>query len=133
MDEPQTTGEPATGALVGHRSGGPYAGAPRTRGSSTGSDAGGGRAQQADATDAVVPQEEHSSAELEELMSGVAFPATREQLLDHAHRLGAPEEVLEGLRNIEPVLYEGPHAVSAAFTFLGDTTITYGHVTAYDQ
>lgn len=77
--------------------------------------------------------DEPSTAELEQFLSGVSFPTTRDELLGYAEAHGAGEAVVHGLRNIEQVAYESPHAVSAAFTLEGETTIRYGHVTIYDQ
>lgn len=40
-------------------------------------------------------QDAVSDAEVEEYLSGIIFPCQKDQLVEHAHRQGAPQEVLE--------------------------------------
>ena len=77
--------------------------------------------------------EEASPTELEHQLTGVRYPATREELIAAATANEADGDVLERLRNIEDIEYDSVDAVSAAFTFEGGTTMQYGHVTLYDQ
>jgi hypothetical protein len=77
--------------------------------------------------------DEASPVELEHYLVGVHYPASRDGLVAAARANGAPEEVLDRLGNVEDGEYEGPDAVSAAFSFEGGTTTRYGHVTIYDQ
>lgn len=71
--------------------------------------------------------------ELSEYLRDVTYPATREELLRAAQDAGASPEVLRHLSNIETGPYGDEDAVSAAVTYLGETTTRYGHVTVYDQ
>lgn len=78
-------------------------------------------------------EHEPTPTELHAYLDDIDYPTTREQLIAAAVRHGAGEDVLHRLRNIEDIEYDTRDAVSAAVTFLGDTTINYGHVTVYDQ
>lgn len=71
--------------------------------------------------------------ELHHHLKGVAYPATREQLLAAARAQGADAELVRHLGNIEDTSYADEDEVSAAVTYLGETTERYGHVTVYDQ
>ena len=42
------------------------------------------------------------------------YPATKDQIVQHAEQHGADREVLEALRKIEDREYEGPSGVSSA-------------------
>ena len=42
------------------------------------------------------------------------YPASKQQILEHAQKNGANEEVLEALRKMEDREYEGPSGVSKA-------------------
>lgn len=77
--------------------------------------------------------DEASPVELEHYLVGVQYPASRDRLVAAARANGAPDDLLERLRNVEDDDYEGPDAISAAFSFEGGTTTRYGHVTVYDQ
>lgn len=70
---------------------------------------------------------------LHSYLSRVTYPATRAALLHAASHEGAGAEILRHLRNIEDTTYLSPDEVSAAVTFLGETSGEYGHVTVYDQ
>ncbi|MBC7308063.1 MAG: DUF2795 domain-containing protein [Dietzia sp.] len=70
---------------------------------------------------------------LHSYLSRVNYPATREELLRAAADGGAGADVLRHLGNIEDTTYRDPDEVSAAVTFLGETSSDYGHVTVYDQ
>nr|WP_297422706.1 DUF2795 domain-containing protein [uncultured Actinotalea sp.] len=71
--------------------------------------------------------------ELHAHLVGVVFPATRDELVAAARAQGADAELLRHLGNIEDTTYADEDAVSAAVTYLGETTERYGHVTVYDQ
>lgn len=71
--------------------------------------------------------------ELHAHLQGVTFPATRDELVAAARAQDADAELLRHLANIEDTTYADEDAVSAAVTYLGETTERYGHVTVYDQ
>jgi hypothetical protein len=52
--------------------------------------------------------------EVQKYLSGVDYPATKEELLDHAEHQQAPEEIREALAAIPDREYDGPNAVSSA-------------------
>jgi Protein of unknown function (DUF2795) len=53
--------------------------------------------------------------QLQKFLSGVNYPASRDELVEHARRQGADEEVLRRLDRIPNRTYDGPNAVSAEF------------------
>ncbi len=57
-----------------------------------------------------------SPIELQKHLKGVDYPAQKDQLVQHAEQQGAPDDVLEGLRQIPDREYDGPNAVSSAFS-----------------
>ena len=77
--------------------------------------------------------DEATPAELAEHLTGLVFPATRDELVAAARANGADDDMLARLQNIDEGTYDGLDAVSAAFSFEGGTTTRYGHVTVYDQ
>ena len=52
--------------------------------------------------------------EVQKYLAGADYPATREQLLEHAKRQGANKEALEALGGIPDGEYDGPNKVSSA-------------------
>ena len=52
--------------------------------------------------------------EVQKYLAGADYPATKEQLLEHAKRQGASKDVLEALSNIPDREYDGPNKVSSA-------------------
>jgi hypothetical protein len=52
--------------------------------------------------------------EVQKYLSGISYPATKEQLLEHAKSQNAPQEVLEALKKIPDEEYDGPNKVSSA-------------------
>jgi hypothetical protein len=52
--------------------------------------------------------------EVQKYLSGVDYPATKEQLVEHARSRGADERVLEALNRLPDGQYDGPNAVSSA-------------------
>ena len=54
-----------------------------------------------------------SPIEAQKFLSGVDYPATREQIVEHAEREGADEEIRSALEQIPDREYDGPNAVSA--------------------
>jgi Protein of unknown function (DUF2795) len=57
-----------------------------------------------------------SPIELQKHLGGIDYPATKEDILRHAQDQGAPDEVLAPLRDIPDREYDGPNAVSSAFS-----------------
>lgn len=54
--------------------------------------------------------------QMQKFLGGVEYPASREQLVEHARAKGADEAVLTGLQAIPDREYNGPNAVSQAFS-----------------
>ncbi len=53
-----------------------------------------------------------SPIDIQKALKGMDYPATKEQILDHAK--GGDKEVLDALQKIDDREYEGPSGVSAA-------------------
>jgi hypothetical protein len=49
-------------------------------------------------------------------LGGISYPATKEQLIEHARRNQAEKDVLDALQNIPDREYDGPNEVSKAVT-----------------
>jgi uncharacterized protein DUF2795 len=47
-------------------------------------------------------------------LGGISYPATRDQLLEHARSQQADRDVLDALQNIPDQEYDGPNEVSKA-------------------
>ena len=54
-----------------------------------------------------------SPIDIQKALKGMDYPATKEQILEHA-RSGGDKEVLDALQKIDDREYEGPSGVSAA-------------------
>jgi Protein of unknown function (DUF2795) len=52
--------------------------------------------------------------EVQKYLSGADYPATREQLIEHARGRGAPQEIIEQLSSLPDGEYDGPNKVSSA-------------------
>jgi hypothetical protein len=52
--------------------------------------------------------------EVQKYLSGMDYPASKEQLVEHARQQGAPQDVLEELTSIPEEEYDGPNRVSSA-------------------
>jgi hypothetical protein len=52
--------------------------------------------------------------EVQKYLSGMDYPATKEQIIEHAQSQGAPKEVIEALQKIPEQEYDGPNRVSQA-------------------
>lgn len=57
-----------------------------------------------------------SPIELQKHLSGVSYPAGREDLVNRAREQGAGDDVLDVLQQIPDRDYDGPNAVSAEFS-----------------
>ena len=55
-----------------------------------------------------------SPIDIQKALSGMDYPASKDQIVRHAERNGGDQEVLDALRGIEDREYEGPSGVSSA-------------------
>ena len=53
---------------------------------------------------------------VQKFLGGISYPATREQLVEHARGNEADGDVLDALRSIPDREYDGPNEVSKAVT-----------------
>ncbi len=58
-----------------------------------------------------------SPIEIQKHLGGVDYPASKEELVEHAESKGAPEDVLERLRKLTAQQFESPTDVMSS---LGD-------------
>lgn len=54
--------------------------------------------------------------QLQKHLGGMDYPAGKDEIVAHAEAQGASEELLSALREIPDRQYNGPNAVSAAFS-----------------
>jgi hypothetical protein len=54
--------------------------------------------------------------QMQKFLSGVDYPASRDQLVEHARQQGADSEVLERLKQLPDRSFDGPNAVSKEFS-----------------
>jgi Protein of unknown function (DUF2795) len=52
--------------------------------------------------------------EVQKCLAGMHYPATKQQLVDHAKRSGASQSVMEALSAMPEGEYDGPNRVSSA-------------------
>jgi hypothetical protein len=52
--------------------------------------------------------------QVQKYLSGMSYPATKDQLVEHAKKKGAPKDVLEELSRLPDEEYDGPNRVSQA-------------------
>ena len=55
-----------------------------------------------------------SPIDVQKALGGMDYPATKEQIVEHAQQHGGSDDVVEALKNIEDREYEGPSGVSSA-------------------
>jgi hypothetical protein len=55
-----------------------------------------------------------SPIDIQKALSGMDYPASRDQIVAHAEQNGADAEILDALRGIDDREYEGPSGVSSA-------------------
>ncbi len=55
-----------------------------------------------------------SPIDIQKALSGMDYPAGREDIVTHAEQHGADQQVLDALRKIEDRQYDGPSGVSSA-------------------
>jgi hypothetical protein len=55
-----------------------------------------------------------SPIDIQKALSGMDYPASRDQIVAHAEQNGADAEILDALRRIDDREYEGPSGVSSA-------------------
>ena len=51
---------------------------------------------------------------VQKFLGGISYPASKDQLIDHARGKKADEDVLEALQGLPDREYEGPNEVSQA-------------------
>jgi hypothetical protein len=55
-----------------------------------------------------------SPIDIQKALSGMDYPARKDDIVRHAEQQGGNDEVIEALRKIEDREYEGPSGVSSA-------------------
>jgi hypothetical protein len=55
-----------------------------------------------------------SPIDIQKALSGMDYPASKQDIVSHAEKNGGDKEVLEALKGIEDREYEGPSGVSSA-------------------
>jgi hypothetical protein len=55
-----------------------------------------------------------SPIDIQKALSGMDYPAGKDEIVSHAEQSKAGDDVLEALRGIEDRTYEGPSGVSSA-------------------
>lgn len=61
-------------------------------------------------------------AQLDRYVSGLDFPASRDELVRQASEQGAEDQVVETLRKLPDTQFDGPESVSAALSEMSDAT-----------
>ncbi|HWG00987.1 MAG TPA: DUF2795 domain-containing protein [Trebonia sp.] len=51
---------------------------------------------------------------VQKFLGGISYPASKEQLIDHARGKNADQDVLDALQDLPDREYDGPNAVSQA-------------------
>jgi hypothetical protein len=59
--------------------------------------------------------EKPNPIQMQKYLSGVDYPAGRDELVEHARKQGADDAVLEGLAKLPDRSFDGPNAVSQAY------------------
>jgi len=57
--------------------------------------------------------------EAQKYLSGIEYPATREQLAEHARQQGADDQIVEHLQQMTEDRFDGPDEVSRAISKVG--------------
>ncbi|MCF6506022.1 DUF2795 domain-containing protein [Blastococcus sp. MG754426] len=55
-----------------------------------------------------------SPIDIQKALSGIDYPASKDDIVKHAEQHGGDDEVLEALKKIDDREYEGPSGVSSA-------------------
>ena len=55
-----------------------------------------------------------SPIDIQKALSGMDYPASKQDIVSHAERQGGDKEILDALKKIEDREYEGPSGVSSA-------------------
>lgn len=50
--------------------------------------------------------------QVQKYLSGMSYPASKEDLIEHAKKNGAPKELLDELKELPDQEYDGPNRVS---------------------
>jgi hypothetical protein len=54
--------------------------------------------------------------QMQKFLGGVDYPATRDELVEHARSSGADDAVLDQLKALPDRAFDGPNAVSQAYS-----------------
>jgi hypothetical protein len=54
--------------------------------------------------------------QMQKFLGGIDYPASRDELVEHARTSGADKEVLENLKKMPDRNFDGPNAVSQAYS-----------------
>ncbi|HEY2697310.1 MAG TPA: DUF2795 domain-containing protein [Pseudonocardiaceae bacterium] len=57
--------------------------------------------------------------QLQKFLGGIDYPASTSELVEHARNSGADEAVLRGLEQLPDRSFDGPNAVSQAYSEAG--------------
>jgi hypothetical protein len=52
--------------------------------------------------------------EVQKYLAGMNYPATKDELIDHAKKQGASKDVIDALSSLPDGEYDGPNKVSSA-------------------
>ena len=55
-----------------------------------------------------------SPIDIQKALSGMDYPASKDDIIRHAEQQGGSDDVVQALKNIEDREYEGPSGVSSA-------------------
>ena len=67
-----------------------------------------------------------SASELRQCLSDVDFPASRQDLIDAAHRNGCSEDTIRAMRAISPETYANADQVTASMTIVHEDDLRDG-------
>ena len=54
--------------------------------------------------------------QMQKFLGGIEYPAGRDELVEHARSKGADDEVMDHLRDLPDQSFDGPDAVSKAYS-----------------
>jgi hypothetical protein len=60
------------------------------------------------------PQQQAEFIQVQKALSGIHYPASKQQLIEHARKNNASQEIMAALESIPGKEYDGPNEVSKA-------------------
>lgn len=57
-----------------------------------------------------------SPIEVQKALKGINYPSSRDAILECAESNGAPQDVIDALRELDDTEYDGPNAVNSALS-----------------